>query len=281
MICKYFTDFIQAHAERSDKNRFFIDKLTTREVLTAAGLQTPKQISKFSSVENIDFDELPDPVVLKLTNLSSKAGIYLLYRVKGGYFEQLSNKLMTQVEVVDDIRRLCKGQKSPVIAEELITGENGVLKIPFDYKIYTFNGKPEFILQINRNPKVDEISFFDGDFEPITDSRATTSEEFSKPGVPIKPGNYREMLDAAKRAANELNRPFISVDMYTTGVDVYIGELTPTPGGPYFGSIFKFSDAFDLYLGSLMIDGYKQRDWSIPEIETTPPARNHKMSKPN
>ncbi|MFF7061223.1 ATP-grasp fold amidoligase family protein [Pseudomonas sp. NPDC008258] len=281
MICTYFTDFIQAHTERSDKNRFFIDKLTTREVLTSAGLHTPSQISKFDSIEAVIFDELPDPVALKLTNLSSKAGIYLLYRVKGGYFEQLSNKLMTESEIVADIRRLCKGHKSPLIAEELVIGENGPLKIPFDYKIYTFNGNPEFILQIDRNPKIDEICFFDGNFEVITDSRATTTGEFTKLGAPAKPRNYLDMLEAAKKASKEIDRPFISVDMYTTGTDVYIGELTPTPGGPYFGSIFKFSEDFDLYLGGIMIDGYKRREWEIPEIETPPPARSNRTLKPN
>jgi hypothetical protein len=276
MKSKYFTDFIQAHIEKSDKNRFFIDKIAARAVFAAAELHTPEQISKFESVEDIEFSNLPDPVVLKLTNLSSKIGIYLLYRINGGYFEQLSKRLMTKAEVIEDLKRVSNGQKSPIIAEQLVTGENGALRIPFDYKIYTFNGNPEFILQIDRNPKIDEISFFDGEFTPIKDARATTSERFSKLGNPKKPNNYLEMLESAKKAANQLDRPFISVDMYTTGTKVYIGELTPTPGGPYFGSIFRFSEEFDLYLGNLMIDGYKKRDWPIPEIKTPPPVRSNK-----
>lgn len=275
MRSKYFTDFIQAHIEKSDKNRFFIDKISTRTVLSSAELLTPEQIAQFKSVEEIEFNNLPDPVVLKLTNLSSKIGIYLLYRINGGYFEQLSKRLMTKEDVIKDLKRLSNGQKSPIIAEQLVVGENGALRIPFDYKIYTFNGKPEFVLQIDRNQKIDEISFFDGEFTPIKDSRATTSEEFSKLGSAAIPKNYLEMLEAAKKAANQIDRPFISVDMYTTGSKVYVGELTPTPGGPYFGAIFRFSDDFDLYLGKLMIEGYQKRGWPIPEIETPPPVRSH------
>ena len=273
MKSKYFTDFIQAHVEKSDPQRVSLDKLAIRDIVLSAGLSMPKQYFKVSSINEVDFESLPDPVVLKLTNLSSKAGIYLLYKIRGGYFEQLSKRLMTTEDILEEIGRLTKGRPSPVLAEEVVVGENGSLKIPFDYKVYTFNGKPEFVFQVDRNNKIDEIAFFDGEFSIIDDERVSTTRRGPVKGTPLRPSNYLEVLETASAAAKHLDRPFISVDMYTTGSKVFVGELTPTPGAPYFGGIFRFSNDFDLYLGGLMASGYEEKGWEIPEIKSCPPCR--------
>ncbi len=72
MQCRYFTDFIQAHTEKSDPNRIFIDKIAAQKFLDSANLKTPTKYFTLKSFDEIDFEKLPDPVVLKLTNLSSK-----------------------------------------------------------------------------------------------------------------------------------------------------------------------------------------------------------------
>ncbi len=35
----------------------------------------------------------------------------------------------------------------------------------------------------------------------------------------------------------------------SSGGGAVIGELTPAPGGPYYGDMYKFTESFDLELG--------------------------------
>ena len=59
------------------------------------------------------------------------------------------------------------------------------------------------------------------------------------------------MLDVASKISIIINSPFISVDMFSSssGGGAVIGELTPAPGGPYYGDMYKFTESFDLELG--------------------------------
>lgn len=278
MKCEYFTDFIHAHVKKTDANRIYIDKLMTRNIVNELELPLPKIFFEISTIDDLILDEMPDPVVIKLTNLAAKRGVFILYKVKGGYFEQLRSKLFSKEELVSLIDKSFNPKTSRIIGEEVIKGLNGPMKIPFDYKLYTFDGAVKFILQIDRNNSVDNVAFFDGDFEPINESLAKTDKKYVELGEHIKPSNYNEMIRIAEEVSSHIDRPFISVDLYTTGDNAYVGELTPTPGGPYFGNIVSFSEEFDKYLGTLMLDGYMKRGWEIPEIESLPPAR--KKRKP-
>lgn len=278
MKCEYFTDFIHAHVEKKDKNRIYIDKLMSKKLAEKSSASLPEIYSEVSSVDELVFSNLPDPVVIKLTNLASKRGVYILYKIKGGYFEQLRGKAFREDEIVGMIEKSFNPKVSKIISEQLVVGENGPLEIPFDYKLYTFDGVVEFILQIDRNASIDRVAFFDGKFEPIDNTCVSAGKKYVDLADPIKPKNYSEMIHVAEELSRKVDRPFISVDLYTSGDRAYLGELTPTPGGPYFGNIVSFSDAFDLYLGEKMADGYLKRGWSIPEIDSLPPARKKRGS---
>ncbi len=277
MKCEYFTDFIQAHVEKSDPNRIYIDKLMTRKMVSECSVSLPEIYFEKDSIDDVDFSTLPDPVVLKLSNLASKRGVFILYRVRGGYFEQLRGRLMSQEEVVSLLKGVFKKNKSKVIAEELVQGENGPLEIPFDYKLFVFDGRVELVEQVNRNTPMDELAFFDGEFDPLEGGKVMVQKKHTKSGKHIRPKNCKELLRLAKGISIKINRPFIRVDVYTTGEKVYVGELTPTPGGAYFGNLFRFSDGFDKYLGGKMVSGYIKRGWTIPEIEKMPPARRKRV----
>ncbi|MCO7233455.1 MULTISPECIES: ATP-grasp fold amidoligase family protein [unclassified Cobetia] len=278
MKCEYFTDFIHAHVKKTDANRIYIDKLMTRKIVNELALPLPKIFFEISTIDDLVLDGMPDPIVIKLTNLAAKRGVFILYKVKGGYFEQLRSKLFSKEELVALIKKSFNPKTSRIIGEEVIKGLNGPMKIPFDYKLYTFDGSVKFILQIDRNNPIDNVAFFDGDFEPTNESLVKTNKKYVELGEHVKPSNYNEMISIAEKVSNHIDRPFISVDLYTTGDNAYVGELTPTPGGPYFGNIVSFSEEFDKYLGALMLDGYMKRRWEIPEIESLPPAR--KKRKP-
>jgi len=69
-----------------------------------------------------------------------------------------------------------------------------------------------------------------------------------------------------------IDRPFMRIDLYTTGEVVILAELTP--GGAYHGIPYALSSALDAELGGLMICGYHHRHgWPVPAIAGTPPPR--------
>lgn len=278
MRCKQFTDFIHAHTLGVDPHSIHIDKLMTRELVEKSGFKSPKVLFQVDTIHDVDFEKLPDTLVLKLTNQASKRGVFILHKVANGFYEQLSEKIFTQEEIVRRFDSL-HTSKTKVIGEKLIFGENGAYEIPYDYKLYTFESGVQLVFQVNRNPKKDEVAFFDGDFVPITDQRVRAGpKKFVSKGNPVRPKNYAEMLAVARRLLKELDRPFVSVDLYTTGEEVYVGELTPTPGASYVGNIFRFSEQFDAQLGQLMTEGYEKRNWAIPEFDEPSPIRK-KRSK--
>lgn len=274
MQCEQFTDFIHAHITETDSHSVLIDKLFTRQAAESAGLKCPEVLFQVPTIRDVDFENLPETLVLKLTNQASKRGVFILHKFAGGFYEQLRKKVFAKSDIINHIESLDKVDEADVLGEALVLGENGAFDIPFDYKLYTFDSGVEFILQVNRNGDKDAVAFFDGNFEPIDDDRVRRGpKKYIKKGRHVRPANYRDMLDAAKQVHRVTKRPFISVDLYTTGNDIFVGELTPTPGGPYVGNLFRFSEQFDTYLGSLMQAGYRTRGWAIPTIDSLSPVR--------
>jgi hypothetical protein len=58
-----------------------------------------------------------------------------------------------------------------------------------------------------------------------------------------------DILRFAKRACAHAATPFARVDCYATSDGAIVGELTLTPGSAYYGSVFKFTSAFNEELG--------------------------------
>lgn len=268
-----FTDFIQAHVEKTDKYRVFIDKEETRRIAKSAKAPLPEVYQLVPHITDVEFSTLPDAFVIKPTHFASKKGVYILFRVRNKFFDLFSKRVLSDKDIVMELTAIAGRQKSNIIVEEFITGQNGSVEIPYDYKIYTFDAGVGVIVQINRNTMPNEICIFDGDFIPLGSNMVLLNDEFSRAGAPDIPRNAKQVIDMAKDLQREMDRPFISVDCFTTGERVILGELTPSPGGPYFGGIFRFSPALDKALGQFQIDGYLRRGWQLPTVEGYPPSR--------
>jgi hypothetical protein len=90
---------------------------------------------------------------------------------------------------------------------------------------------------------------------------------------PVVPVNWPDMEKAAQRIASFMETSFISVDVYTNGKEVFLGELTPTPGAAYYGStMFRFMPEFDLALGKVWSCANRERAIPDPLIVREPPA---------
>jgi len=101
-----------------------------------------------------------------------------------------------------------------------------------DFKLFCFNGKPEFWQIITDRRTNEKISHFDmnWNYKPEYDWLRYSSRKDIK-----KPSHYNEMVELAKKLSEDFN--FVRVDFYIVDDKVYLGELTFTPADGF--QIFK------------------------------------------
>ena len=183
----------------------------------------------WDSVEDIDFDALPNQFVLKCTHDSG--GIVICKDKSSLDREAAKAKLSASLQ--RDYSRISrewpyKDVPRRIIAEEYLSelGSNEIL----DYKMYCFHGKPKStVVCSNRFSKTGtRMNFYDIDWNPMGihfGHYPPVSTEFTRPET------YEEML----RLATELSKdcPFLRVDFYEIKGRLYIGELTFFPGAGF------------------------------------------------
>lgn len=186
-------------------------------------------LAVWDSVEDIDFDALPNQFVLKSTHDSG--GIVICKDKSSLDFEAAKAKLSVSLKRdYSKIAREWAYQNVPrrIIAEEYISelGKDDLL----DYKMYSFHGEPKLtVVCSNRFSKTGtRMNFYDINWKPM-------GIHFGHyPPLPTefpKPATYEEM----KRLTAELSKdcPFLRVDFYEIKGRLFIGELTFFPGAGF------------------------------------------------
>lgn len=118
---------------------------------------------------------------------------------------------------------------------------------PDDYKIYCFQGEPQYIIvcvgrENNGHPK---FYFFDKDWNlaRINNDSINAPDDFHID----KPCCLDKLLQYARVLSNPF--PFVRVDFYVDGEKIYFGEMTFTPSG---GLDVNRLPETDLMLGNLV-----------------------------
>jgi hypothetical protein len=206
---------------------YFADKYKIREYIVAHNLERilPKLYGVYNNFNEINFNQLPNKFVLKLTHgwsynviVVNKDNINLNVlkkqinewkKSKFGYFTGELHYLKI---------------KPKIICEEYLEDSNGELK---DYKILCFNGEPQII-------QVDSNRFFEHrrDFFDTTWKSVDIQYGYEKNETIIPPPlNLSEMLKIAKKLSEGFAH--VRVDLYSVNGKTYFGELTFTPTGGY------------------------------------------------
>ena len=184
-------------------------------------------IGVFDTVEELEWEELPNSFVLKANHGS---GWNVLVKDKAdANKEEVFTKLRTWM--MDNYyhygrEHQYKGIAPKIICEEFLKNDDGSEIL--DYKFMCFNGKPE-MLWIDYNRHTNHVrNFYDLDGNPldyISDVPADYSIQFQKPQ------NYEQMLEIAQTLA----KPFkhVRVDLYNVNGKVYFGELTFSSWGGF------------------------------------------------
>lgn len=176
----------------------------------------------YDSVEEIDFNSLPNQFVLKCTHDSG--GIVVCKNKNDLDVENAKKKLsnsLKQSYIIQNREYPYAAVPRKIIAEKYMEDESGYeLK---DYKIFCFDGEPKFLFVATDRQKVGEevkFDFFDLQWHhiPVKNGHENSSSIISKPL------NFEEMLDVAAKLSKGM--PHVRVDLYNVNGRIYFGELT-------------------------------------------------------
>lgn len=177
--------------------------------------------------DDINFDLLPDQLVLKCTHDSG--GLAIIRDKKTMNMRQIKKKIEKSMK--RNYFYVCrewpyKNVKPRIIAEKYLKEDNQ--NSLTDYKLYMFNGKFTFLYVSTglEDHATAKISFLTPEWEFAPFSRADYAS-FDK--LPMKPQNFDKMIILAEKLSKDI--PFLRVDFYEVNGCIYFGELTFFPCG--------------------------------------------------
>lgn len=201
--------------DKYEAKKYVADRIGEQYIIPTLGV--------WNQFEEINFDALPNQFVLKCTHDS---GGLVICRDKK---ELDLNLTKEKIERSMSVNYYYNGREWPyknvkhrILAEEYM--ENGKEGL-HDYKIWCFNGEPEYIQYITgRIGKVTYEKFYDKNW---------AAQSFSYHNPILKndvecPKELGKMLDLARKLAKDC--PFLRVDFYVlNGGEIKFGELTFYP----------------------------------------------------
>ena len=229
------------------------DKYRVREYVKACGFEECliPLIGKWDSVDEIEWDKLPQQFVMKCNNGSGDVKICkdkesLDKNETLGYFQKKLNK---QYGVLSGETHYALIPPC-IIAEELLEPSQQANGSPslVDYKIFCFNGQPAYIACCsNRHDTYfGAIGVYDTDWNWHPEYVADAPHYKSEDSPLRRPPCLSRMLDIASHLSKGV--PHVRVDLYEVKGQVYFGEMTLTPNGGYMD---LFTQEFLDKLGAL------------------------------
>ncbi len=175
----------------------------------------------YNTVDEINFDELPNQFVFKLTK---GAGYNIICPDKAKLDMQEALKKMKYWLTVNPYYFSREWQykgKAKIICEKML--EYNMT----DYKFFCFHGQPIYVeLYMDRFTEHKKL-FYDMNWNKMD---FTTAGDYSNIEVD-KPKEFNELYRIAEILAEDY--PFVRVDLYVYEGDVYFGEITLHPAGGY------------------------------------------------
>ena len=204
-----------------------VDKYEVRKYIEECGCKEILNdlIAVYSTPEEIDFDKLPNQFVLKCNH---GAGYNIICKDKNKMdftkVKSVLNKWLKEDYWALYSEMQYKTVERKIICEKYLESNN--YQSLEDYKVYCFNGKPEFVMVcIGRNTGKTKYYFLNKNWEIM---------RINKLGLEV-PENFKinkpKCIDDMFSYAEKLSKPFkfVRVDFYDCNDKVIFGELTFTP----------------------------------------------------
>lgn len=224
--------------DRKQEYSIYVDKYEVRDFIkTKIGDEyLIPLISVYDSVDEIEWDELPNKFVLKCTHGSGcniickdkslldinnvkkqlKIWMHTNYFFSGREwpYKNVKPRIICEKYMVDDKEEILNGSKITSLT---------------DYKFYCFNGKPEYCQVIRDRSTVETKDFYDINWNlmDFTGLHAPNKPFPHSKQLHKKPAKYDHMVNIAKKLSQKC--PFVRVDLYYIQGKVYFGELTFYP----------------------------------------------------
>lgn len=230
-----------------DLKTYCADKLQLSDYCikkTGQDLCIPK-ICSYDKITDIDITKLPDKFVFKANH---GAGYNLIVRDKTKFtsqqLQQYATKWTNENFAFRGYELHYYNIKPKVFVEQYMTDGNSDLT---DYKFLCFNGIPSFCQIINDRhiPSKKRLNYYDMNFNFVDICR--TDFPNNKNLLDIKPKNWEKMIQYAKVLSKDFD--LVRVDFYEINEQIYLGELTFTPGN----AVFKYKNPeHGIILGNML-----------------------------
>ena len=224
------------------------DKYLVREYVKSKGLEhiLNDLYAVYHAPEEICLDDLPEKVVIKLSNGS---GTNLLIKDKSqvelsSVQEQFRN-FFAQRKASAGREWVYKTDRKPVIiAEQYLEDPEQKDGSICDYKFLCFGGEVCYVVYDTQRFTDHRRNIYDTQW---TDLRVASDCPCGDVEIP-KPENLEQMLAVAKVLAEDF--PAVRVDLYSIGGKIYFGELTFFP---WSGYVRYDPDDFDFEMGEKFV----------------------------
>lgn len=225
------------------------DKYAVREYVKSKGLEDiliPVYGGPWSSADEIDFDSLTYPCILKATH-GCKMN-YILKDKESINYEECKNELSKWLKVTYgtySIEPYYKEIPHRIYAEKFIDGIDDLI----DYKFHCINGVPEFVLTCSQRQANGDaamavtLDLFDMEWNHIPEI-VSMGKEVAGTGEVVKPETFEKMKEVARVLSQGFE--FVRVDLYEIDGDILFGEMTFSPACCVFP---YFSEKFDIEMG--------------------------------
>ena len=230
---------------RDERMTRCVDKHLEKSYLEEKGLgeYVPKTLQVGDSIDDIDFDALPEQFIIKCNN---------------GYGNNVTVRDKSKMNKADIFKTFSEWRvpspivfgrewaffdvESKIMVEELLVSHDGSQKELNDYKVMCFNGEPR-VVWVDTNRSTDhKRNFYDVEWNPLD---VESDCPVSRDAIP-RPDGFGKMLEIARRLSKDF--PFVRVDFYDVNNRVYIGEMTFYP---WSGCVNFKPDDFDFKLGEM------------------------------
>lgn len=193
----------------------------------------------WNSVQEIEWDKLPNRFVLKTTHGGGNSGV-VICRDKAS-FDRRHAELKLQRALKSDIYRTYrewpyKDVPKRIIAEKYIEDKDGVLN---DYKFTCTDGVAHNVMIcLDRGSGDTKFYFFDKEWRLLRLNKRglDAPEGFTLP----KPQNIDQMFEIAAKLSAGL--PYARVDLYNVDGAIYFGEITFFPQSGFDSNLLRGTD---------------------------------------
>lgn len=198
----------------------------------------------YDNTNQINWDELPNRFVLKCNHGS---GMNIIVKDKskldkGAAISKLNKWMTNDFSMRNGFEAHYHDIKHKIFAEEYKENKSDGL---FDYKFWCFNGEPKFYTINDGNGHGKWMKFYDMKQNVLPYKRTDFTGE---PSIKVpQPTNFERMAEIAKKLASKFT--FVRVDFYEVDGQIYLGELTFTPGAFFFKYV---NPADNLKIGNLL-----------------------------